>query len=362
MNNFPRYDSYKDSGVDWLGKVPKHWDLLKSKYLWKEKIELSETDNETLLSVSQYIGVNNREIDSRSESLIGYKKVRQNDLVINIMLAWLGGLGLSSLEGVVSPAYGVYELIVDNNPKFLHYLYRTDLYLDEFARKSKGVVPSRWRMYSDDFGQVITLIPPLSEQTAIAEFLDHKTVQIEQAIAQKEQLIELLKERRQILIHKAVTRGLNPNVKLKHSGVDWLGEIPEHWKVKRLKYLLNERNDRSETGNEPLFMVSQTYGLVVRSEYHEKADVAQSKVGNKKVHKNDLVFNKLKAHLGVFFKSNIDFVGIVSPDYAVYYPVGEIEDLKLLEVLFRHPAYIAQFISKATGIVEGLIRLDLLRN
>jgi type I restriction enzyme, S subunit len=143
----------------------------------------------------------------------------------------------------------------------------------------------------------------------------------------------------------------------KDSDVDWLGEIPEHWKVKRLKYLLNERNERSETGNEPLFMVSQTHGLVVRADHHEKADVAQSNVGNKKVHKNDLVFNKLKAHLGVFYKSNIDFVGIVSPDYAVYYPIGEIEDLKFLELLFRHPAYIAQFISKATGIVEGLIRL-----
>lgn len=104
-------------------------------------------------------------------------------------------------------------------------------------------------------------------------------------------------------------------------------------------------------------MVSQTHGLVVRSEFHEKAEVAQSNVDNKIVYKNDLVFNKLKAHLGVFFKSNIDFKGLVSPDYAVYQSKGLIDDLKYLEHLFRHPAYIGQFIIRATGIVEGLIRL-----
>lgn len=104
-------------------------------------------------------------------------------------------------------------------------------------------------------------------------------------------------------------------------------------------------------------MVSQTHGLVVRSEFHEKAEVAQSNVDNKIVYKNDLVFNKLKAHLGVFFKSNIEFKGLVSPDYAVYHSSGLIDDLKYLEHLFRHPAYIGQFIIRATGIVEGLIRL-----
>lgn len=104
-------------------------------------------------------------------------------------------------------------------------------------------------------------------------------------------------------------------------------------------------------------MVSQTHGLVVRADYHEKAEVAASSVDNKIVHQNDLVFNKLKAHLGVFFKSSIAFKGLVSPDYAVYKPKAHIVDLKILEVLFRHPAYIGQFVIRATGIVEGLIRL-----
>lgn len=234
-----RYATYKDTGVEWLGEIPEHWDICKTKYLWKEVISLSENGDENLLSVSQYTGVSQNNNDSRSSSLVGYKNVTENNLVINIMLAWLGGLGLSQLNGVVSPAYNVYELIRESYPSYFHYLYRTNLYLDEFARKSKGVVPSRWRMYTEDFGQVLTICPPLPEQKQIADYLDKKTGQIDIAINQKEQMIELLKERKQILINRAVTRGLNPDVPLKDSGIEWIGQIPEHWEVKRLKYIAN---------------------------------------------------------------------------------------------------------------------------
>ncbi len=235
-NRYKKYTKYKDSGVDWLGEIPEHWEVRKSKYIWKENIDLSESEEELLLSVSQYTGVNVSKAESRGSTLVGYKRVKKDNLVINIMLAWLGGLGLSSKNGVVSPAYAVYELKEKHCAKFLHYLYRTKLYLDEFARKSKGVVPSRWRMYTEDFGQVYTTLPPLSEQQRIVDFLDQKTSDIDKAIAQKEEMIKLLNERKQILINKAVTRGLNPDVKLKDSGIDWIGEIPEHWKVRKLKY------------------------------------------------------------------------------------------------------------------------------
>ena len=128
-----RYDSYKDSGVKWLGEIPSHWEMRKAKFLWKESFAVSETGKEELLSVSQYDGVLPAKTNSRSESLKGYKKVYENDLVINIMLAWLGGLGVSKFEGLVSPAYCTYKQIHDSNPRFLHYLYKTPLYLAEFA-------------------------------------------------------------------------------------------------------------------------------------------------------------------------------------------------------------------------------------
>lgn len=234
-----RYSEYKDSGVKWLGEIPGHWGLLKSKYLWKETFENSISGKEDLLSVSQYTGVTKSKADSRSESLIGYKIVHKDDLVINIMLAWLGGLGVSNDEGVVSPAYCTYKLIRDYNPKFLHYLYKTPMYLAEFARHSTGVVPSRWRMYTDDFGQVVSLLPPVEEQDAIVRYLDAATSKIDKAIAMQQKMIDLLNERKQIIIQNAVTKGLDENVEMKDSGVEWIGKIPNHWEIKRLKYAMH---------------------------------------------------------------------------------------------------------------------------
>jgi len=240
-------------------------------------------------------------------------------------------------------------------PEYINYLFLSATYRSYFSMVGRGF--TRINLKQEFINDAFALIPPFPEQTTIAAFLDRKTAFIDQAIGIKLKQIELLKERRQILIHKAVTRGLNPNVKMKDSGVEWIGEIPEGWVVKKLKYILNERNERSSTGVEPLFMMSQVHGLVVRADYHIKAEVAKTAEGNKIVHKNDLVFNKLKAHLGVFFKSTIDFNGIVSPDYAVYYSKGIIDDLKYLELLFRCPEYLKQFICRTTGIVEGLMRL-----
>lgn len=231
-----RYSEYKDSGVKWLGEIPSHWELLKSKYLWKETFENSTSGKEDLLSVCQYTGVTKSKADSRSESLIGYKIVHKDDLVINIMLAWLGGLGVSNDEGVVSPAYCTYKLIRDYNPKFLHYLYKTPMYLAEFARHSTGVVPSRWRMYTDDFGQVVSLLPPVEEQDAIVRYLDAATSKIDKAIAMQQKMIDLLNERKQIIIQNAVTKGLDENVEMKDSGDRWIGLFPSSWTTRRLNF------------------------------------------------------------------------------------------------------------------------------
>ena len=230
-----RYNSYKDCGEKWLGEIPSHWKLIRSKYLWREKQNRSNSGKETLLSVSQYDGVTPSKDESRSESLEGYKVVNKNDLVINIMLAWLGGLGVSKYEGIVSPAYCIYSQKGDNCSQYLHYLYRTPTYLAEFARHSTGVVPSRWRMYTDDFGQVPTLLPPLNEQQAIASYLDSATSKIDAAIAREQKMIDLLNERKQIIINHAVTKGLNPNLKMRESGVEWISEIPVGWEILPLK-------------------------------------------------------------------------------------------------------------------------------
>ena len=258
-----RYDTYKDSGVQWLGEIPSHWEMIKSKYLWKESFSISENGNEELLSVSQYDGITPAKGDSRSESLKGYKIVSENDLVINIMLAWMGGLGVSKYDGIVSPAYCVYKLTNDSNPKYLHYLYKTPLYLAEFARHSTGVIPSRWRMYTDDFGQVVSLLPPRKEQDAIVEYLDEKMAKIDAAIAQQQKMIDLLNERKQIIINRAVTKGLNPNAKMKDSGVEWIGEIPDGWFFLPGKSLYHENKVKNKN-NEETNVLSLSYGKIIR--------------------------------------------------------------------------------------------------
>ena len=215
------------SGFNAEAQRRRGWELRRSKYIWREVINLSKDGSEQLLSVSQYDGVRPASESSRSESLNGYKIVEKGDLVINIMLAWMGGLGVSEYDGIVSPAYAVYKPIAPMEPRFLHYLYRTSRYLADFARHSTGVVPSRWRMYSDDFGQVVTELPLLPEQKAIVAYLDAETGRIDKAIAAEEKMIALLQERREIVINEAV----GGREKLSHK------EHKEHkwWKLARLK-------------------------------------------------------------------------------------------------------------------------------
>lgn len=240
---YKKYANYKNSGVEWLGEIPNKWSTIRSKYIYKEINERSITGAENLLSVSEYYGVKPRttvmsdgEHISRAESLIDYKKCSKNDLVMNIMLAWKRGLGISRYEGIVSPAYCVFR---SNNlvwSLFMHYLYRTDLYTTNFKSKSSGVIDSRLRLYPEMFGTVETILPSFKEQQQIANFLDNATSKIDTLIEKQTKLIELLKEKRQALISHAVTKGINPHVKVKDTDITWLNKIPNHWTEKQFRY------------------------------------------------------------------------------------------------------------------------------
>ncbi|MGO2293874.1 MAG: restriction endonuclease subunit S [Psychroflexus halocasei] len=303
-----KYPAYKDSGVDWLGEIPEHWETKRSKFLWFETTNLSEDGNEQLLSVSQYDGVKTNKNQSRSENLIGYKKVCKDNLVTNIMLAWLGGLGISNFDGVVSPAYSIYQASNEILPRFAHYLYRTKIYLDEFARRSSGVVPSRWRMYTDDFGEVRTVLPPKPEQEAIAHFLDDTCEKLDKVVAQKEKMIALLKERKQALIQKAVTRGLDENVDFKDSGVDWIGDIPVGWEVKRLKHLTTKIGSGVTPSGGGTTYLSKGIPLLrsqnILFDKIELSNVAyiskkiHNSMSNSKVYKGDVLLNITGGSLG----------------------------------------------------------------
>lgn len=237
------YPKYKDSGVPWLGEVPEHWEVQRLKYLFREVDERSETGDEELLSVSHLTGVTPRREKNvtmfLAESNVGHKLCAPGDVVVNTMWAWMAALGVSRQHGMVSPSYAVYRPRHDRklSPTFVDRLLRTEALRAEYVRRSTGVNSSRMRLYPEQFLTVRIPFPSIDEQEAIGRFLAHVDRQIARYIRAKKNLIALLNEQKQATIHQAVTRGLDPNVRFKASGVEWLGDVPEHWTVKRLKWV-----------------------------------------------------------------------------------------------------------------------------
>ena len=231
----------KDSGIEWIGEIPEEWKVCRIKNIYHERTELSNNGSERLLSVSEYYGVapTDTKVESsyvsRAESLIGYKKCSYGDLVSNIMLAWKGSLGTTNYDGIVSPAYCVYKPSCNIWPKFYHYLFRTHLYRSIFRLYSKGIIDSRLRLYSPYFYDIKTFAPTILEQQRIATFLDKKCGEVDSMIVLQEVMISELQAYKQSVITEAVTHGLNPNVKMKNSGIEWIGDIPEQWDVTMFK-------------------------------------------------------------------------------------------------------------------------------
>lgn len=236
------YPSYKPTPIPWLPQIPEHWELLRNKYILQEVIERSNSGMEDLLSVSQYTGVtlkkdkleNDDDLLTSAATLEGYKKVQKDDLVINIMLAWNGSLGVSPYDGITSPAYSVYRFNEKINPKYFHYLFRTKAMSSYFRSVSSGVIESRLRMYTIDFFKLYSFIPPLPEQTAIANYLDAKTDEINTFIAKKEKLIALLKEQKQAIINELLQdkEGKWERIKLKFLARVRTGRTPSIEKSK----------------------------------------------------------------------------------------------------------------------------------
>jgi type I restriction enzyme, S subunit len=250
--SFPRYERYKDSGVEWLGEVPDGWEL---KPLWTlfRRTKRTGHPREELLSVYRDHGVvpkssRDDNFNKPSDDLSVYQLVVAGDLVINKMKAWQGSVAITDYRGIVSPAYFTYEAIHHQAPRFLHHLMRSVRYITGYLSLSKGIRINQWDLEPQAHSRIPILIPSLPEQQAIASFLDLETAKIDGLIAEQENLIELLKEKRQAVISHAVTKGLNPGAPMKDSGVEWLGEVPEGWRVGPLKFFIEQKNGAIKTG------------------------------------------------------------------------------------------------------------------
>ena len=250
-----RYESYKDSGVEWLGEVPSHWDVQRSKFIFK-KIERKVNEEDQIVTCFRDGQVTlraNRRTEGFTNALKehGYQGIRKGDLVIHAMDAFAGAIGISDSDGKATPVYSV--CLPHDKQKidvYFYAYYLRNLALSGFISSlAKGIRERSTDFRYADFAELLLPIPPYLEQQKIAQFLDDKTAKIDQAVDLAEKQIALLKEHKQILIQNAVTRGLNPDVPLKDSGVEWIGQVPEHWDVKKLKNIALIFNGATPSSN-----------------------------------------------------------------------------------------------------------------
>ena len=246
---FPKYDSYKPTGIEWVPEAPEHWEVVP---ITAAARVVSEANQPALELLSVYLGrgvirfsdVDEKRTNATSTDLSKYQVVRPGNLVLNNQQAWRGSVGVSSYTGIVSPAYIVLDFTYGFDPRFADYYFQTPTTVAHFLISSKGVGTIQRNLYWPALRRCPITIPPLSEQRAIAAFLDDKCSKIDEAVRIKEEQIKLLRERRQILIQQAVTRGLNPDAPMKDSGIDWIGQIPAHWEVRSLRYAFRFRNNQ----------------------------------------------------------------------------------------------------------------------
>ena len=354
----PTYEAYKDSGVEWLGEVPAHWEMSNLKRVVKEhsgngfSIELQgQAGDVPFLKVSDLSCAD--VFVSTAANKVTHNMIRKQRWNIvpagSLVTAKIGEAlrknhrKLLSQDSIIDNNCIAFEC-VDIQVKFNFYLH---LVLDFDWFVNPGAVPS---ISVKKYKAEVVALPTEQEQTLIANFLDQKTAQIDEAIAIKEQQIALLKERKQIIIQKAVTQGLDPDVPMKDSGVDWIGEIPAHWEVIRLKHLFSENTRRSTTGEEVLFSLRMELGLVPHNDVSDKPIPAENLIDYKIVDKGQMVMNRMRASIGIFGLGK-DY-GLVSPDYAVFdVSPGVIPEYYL--TFFKLPIMGTQFRLASKGMGTG---------
>jgi len=264
---FQEYTEYKESEIPWYGIIPEHWQIKKGKWLFRKEERPVQNKDEivTCFRDGQVTLRSNRRTEGFTNAIQehGYQGIRKGDLVIHAMDAFAGAIGVSDSDGKATPVYSACTPRMGGiNQYYYAYLLRNMALNNVILSLAKGIRERSTDFRFKDFGELELLFPPINEQNAIANFLDDKTAKIDRAIAQKEKMIALLKERKQIIIQNAVTKGLNPNVKMKNSGVEWIGEIPEHWEVfPGLRFF--KENKRNNKGMKERTVLSLSYGNII---------------------------------------------------------------------------------------------------
>ena len=361
---FERYDAYKDSCVGLIGQIPENWSLKKLKFLTQVNAS-SLPENHPKTEIISYVDIGNVSFEKGISEVQQLKfseapsRARRlancGDTVVSTVRTYLKAITYVDercSNYVYSTGFAVLSPNEELIPKFLLNFVKSNSFTHQVDVVAKGM--SYPAINSTELSNLWVSFPDIETQEKIVEFLDQKTSEIDQAIAIKEQQIALLNERKQIVIQKAVTQGLDPNVPMKDSGVEWIGQIPEHWECKPSRYAFRAVKRFKRDGTEIKFSVTQKWGVIPTDEMQESATQAVSFDGFQICLEDDLVLNKYKAHLGVFWRAPSR--GLITGNYTVFEPLKGINS-KYFELLYHTPVYIDIFRTIVYGVIEGMMPL-----
>lgn len=357
-----RYEAYKPVTSRWAKQLPFYWEFQKIAEVFIERKENNDPIKTTnILSLTNTRGVipysDKGNLGNKAKNDIrGYRLAYPGDIVLNSMNVVIGSVGLSQYYGAVSPVY--YMLYVRNNTKYnvryYNYVFQDKIFQGGLNGLGNGILEIRMRIPMSKLKYVCVPVPPRDEQDQIVRYLDWQVSKINRLITAKRKQIQLLKERQKTRIAHIVQCGLDDNAVTRDSGIEYIGIVPAHWLVLQNRRLFHSMN-RIFQGTPTVLSLSQKDGLIPYSEMSERSLHTSSYENWQLVHENDLVLNRFKAHLGVFFASKYE--GIVTFHYGVYEPRRPLVT-KYYEALYHTPAYCRVYAGQSRGMTVGLQNLS----
>lgn len=349
--------NYICDNLKWIGSVPTHWKVIKLRQILKPIGEKNHPEM-PLLSVVRERGVIVRNTKDREENhnyipdnLSGYKLVKSGQFVVNKMKAWQGSYGVSKLDGIVSPAYFVFDINYELNKDFFNQAIRSKAYVSYFGQASDGIRVGQWDLSVIRMKEIPFLLPSRTVQNQIVRFLDWKASSINKMINVKRKKIRELEALKQSMVSSAVTQGLAPNAPKKYSGVKWIGDIPAHWVTVKLRKILNPVNTKNRP-DLPLLSVVRARGVILRDVEDKEANhnyIPDDLSGYKVVKQGQFVMNKMKAWQGSYGISG--YTGIVSPAYFIFEVA--FDNLEYFHYAIRSKIYVNFFAQASDGIRVG---------
>lgn len=364
MQDLKPYPAYRDSGLPWLGHVPKHWEVRRNGRLFAERNQTG-FGNLPILEVSLRTGVRVRDMQNgaRKQQMTDrskYKRAAKGDIAYNMMRMWQGAVGVAPEDGLISPAYVVASPFADVEPRYFTYLFRTSAYMREVNKFSRGIVSDRNRLYWDEFKQMPSAFPPTEEQTRIANYLDSHGRLTARLIRNKRRLSGLLNEQKQAIVNQAVTRGLDPNAPMKPTGIGWMPEVPAHWEVKPLKHWLRERARALSDKTSPEYEFDYLdiscvgTGFLTAKPERMKFEDAPSRA-RQIVQKGDTILSTVRTYLKAVYFIDADWPDLIaSTGFAVLRPVERVEP-RLLGYVLQSSTFIERVIRASIGVAYPAI-------